>query len=100
MGKSIFDVITGYATNEGLSPVLQHDEEYKQIVKKMDDLTEELDALGLSEAQRLAVDRLISAYNENGAYYGRLTYQQGGKDCVALLVEIGLIKDGKREGVA
>lgn len=100
MGKSIFDVITGYATNEGLSSVLQHDEEYKQIVKKMDDLTEELDALGLSREQRLSVDRLISAYNENGAYYGRLTYRQGVKDCVALLVEIGLIKERKREGVA
>lgn len=95
MGKNIFDMITEYATNEGLSPVLQHNEEYKQIVQKIDDLTEELDELGLSEAQRLVVDRLVSAYNENGAYYGRLTYQQGVKDSVALLVEIGLIKDGK-----
>lgn len=43
------------------------------------------------------MDRLISAYNENGAYYGRLTYQQGFRDCAVLLVEIGLIKDGKRE---
>lgn len=97
MEKSIFDVITEYAINEGLSLVLQHDEEYKQIVKKMDDLTEELDALALSKEQRLVVDRLISAYNENGAHYGRMTYQQGVRDCAALLMEIGLIKDGKRE---
>lgn len=97
MSKSIFDVITRYAINEGLSQVLQHDEEYKQIMQKIDGLTEELNALGLSEEQRSLMDRLISAYNENGAYYGRLTYQQGFRDCAALLVEIGLIKDGKRE---
>lgn len=95
MDKDIFDVITEYAVNEGLSHVLQHDEEYKQIICKIDDLTEKLDALGLSEEQRLLMDRLISAYNENGAYYGRLTYQQGFRDCTLLLVEIGLIKDEK-----
>lgn len=100
MEKSIFDVITDYATNERLSNVLQHDDKYKQIVQKTDDLTEELDALALSKEQRLLIDRLISAYNENGAYYGRLTYQQGFRDCAALLVEIGLIKDGKREELA
>lgn len=99
MEKTIFDVITEYAVNEGLSSVLQHDEEYKQIIQKLDSLTEELNALGLSDAQRLTMDRLISAYNENGAYYGRLTYQRGFKDCAALLVEIGVIKDGKREDV-
>lgn len=97
MGKSIFDVITEYATNEGLSHVLQQDEEYKQIMQHIDSLTDEFDALGLSEEQRLLMDRLISAYNENGAYYGRLTYQQGFRDCASLLVEIGLIRDGKEE---
>ena len=97
MGKSIFDVITGYAVNEGLSHVLQQDEEYKQIMQNIDDLTEKMDTLGLPKEQRLLMDRLISAYNENGAYYGRMTYRQGFRDCAALLVEIGLIKDGKEE---
>ena len=97
MGKSIFDVITEYATNEGLGDILQQDEEYKQIMQNIDDLTEKMDTLGLPKEQRLLMDRLISAYNENGAYYGRMTYRQGFRDCAALLVEIGLIKDGKEE---
>lgn len=97
MGKSIFDVITEYATNEGLGDILQQDEEYKQIMQNIDSLTDKFDALGLSEEQRLLMDRLISAYNENGAYYGRLTYQQGFRDCAALLVEIGVIGDRRRE---
>lgn len=100
MGKSIFDVITGYAVNEGLSHVLQQDEEYKQIMQNIDDLTEKMDTLGLPKEQRLLMDRLISAYNENGAYYGRMTYRQGFRDCAALLVEIGLVKDGEREETA
>ena len=100
MGKSIFDVITEYATNEGLGDILQQDEEYKQIMQNIDDLTEKMDTLGLPKEQRLLMDRLISAYNENGAYYGRMTYRQGFRDCAALLVEIGLVKDGEREETA
>ena len=100
MKRSILEVITGYAINEGLSHILQQDEEYKQIMQKIDSLTEELDAFALSKEQRLTVDRLISAYNEDGAHYGRMTYQQGFRDCAALLVEIGLIKGGKREETA
>lgn len=97
MRKSIFEVITEYAVNEGLSNVLQQDNKYMQIQKKLDDLTEEFDALGLSKEQRFLVDKLISSYNENGAYYGMMCYQFGFKDCAALLVEIGMIKDGKME---
>ena len=100
MEKSILEVITGYAINEGLSPALQQDGEYRQIVQKINSLTEELDAFALSKEQRLTVDRLISAYNEDGAHYGRMTYQQGFRDCVALLLEIGLVKGGKREETA
>lgn len=95
MENSIFEVITGYAINEGLSHVLQQDDEYKRIQEKIDDLTSEFDALGLSEEQRFLADKLISSYNENSAYYGKMTYQQGFRDCAALLVEIGMIKEGK-----
>lgn len=96
MEKSILEVITGYAVNEGLSHVLQQDDEYKRIQEKIDDLTSEFDALDLSEKQRLLVDRLISSYNQNGAHYGKMTYQQGLRDCASFLVEIGMIKESKR----
>ena len=97
MRKSIFEVITEYAVNEGLSDTLQQDNKYMQIQKKLDDLTREFDALELSKEQRLLVDKLISSYNENGAYYGAICYQQGFRDCALLLVEIGMIKGGKME---
>lgn len=100
MNKNIFGVITDYAVNEGLNSVVQKNDEYKRIHEEIDDLTSKFNALGLPKEQRLIVDRLLTSYNESGAYYGRMTYQRGFKDCAALLVEIGLIKDGKEEGVA
>lgn len=100
MEKSIFEILTENATNERLSEMLLWDAEYQRTQRKFDELLEELEATGLSKEQRLAVDRLISAQNEIGSRYGRLTYCQGFRDCASLLVEIGLVKDGKREDVA
>ena len=100
MEKSIFEVITEYAVNEGLNCNIQQNDEYKQIQEKIDDLTNEFDELGLPKEQRSIVDRLISSYNESGAFYGKMTYQQGFRDCAALLVEIGMVKDGHREEAA
>lgn len=100
MKKSIFEVITDYAVNEGLSRVLQQSDEYGRIQKKMNDATSEFEALCLTKEQRLIVDRLLSSYNESGAHYGKITYQQGFRDCVSLLLEIGMIRDAKEEKVA
>lgn len=97
MEKSIFEMITDYAVNEGLSRVLQQSDEYGRIQKKMNDATSEFEALCLPKEQRLIIDRLLTSYNESGAYYGKMTYQQGFRDCVLLLVEIGLIRNGKME---
>lgn len=100
MEKSIFEMITDYAINEGLSHVLQQSDEYGRIQKKMHDATSEFDALCLPKEQRLIVDRLLTSYNESGAHYGKMTYQQGFKDCASLLVEIGLIGDRRMEASA
>lgn len=97
MGKSIFEILTENATNERLSEMLLWDAEYQRTQRKFDKLMEELEATGLSKQQRLTLDRMISAQNEIGSRYGRLTYCQGCRDCASLLVEIGLIKDGKVE---
>ena len=77
MEKSIFEMITDYAVNEGLSRVLQQSDEYGRIQKKMNDATSEFEALCLPKEQRLIIDRLLTSYNESGAYYGKMTYQQG-----------------------
>lgn len=95
MCKNIFEVITEYAVNEGLNSVMRQSDEYRQIHGRIDELTKEFDGLGLPKEQRLVVDRLLSSYNESGAFYGRMTYQQGFRDCVSLLVEIGMTRMGR-----
>lgn len=97
MERNILEMITEYAVNEDVNCTIQQDDEYKKIQKKINDLTLRFKALGLSKEQHLIVDDLLDSYNESGAYYGKMTYQQGFKDCAALLVEIGVIKDGKGE---
>lgn len=97
MKKSIFEVITDYAVNEGLSSVIKQDDEYRKIQNKISDAAGKFDALCLPKEQRLIVDRLLTSYNESGAHYGKMTYQQGFKDCASLLVEIGLIGDRRME---
>ena len=98
MEKSIFEVITDYAINEGLDCSIWQSDEYRQIHEEIDKLTSEFNAFGLPKEQRLTVDRLLNSYNESGANYGKMTYQRGFKDCAALLVEIGMIRNRKVEG--
>ena len=81
--------VVGITTREG--------EPLKRIREKEERLAEEIDSFDLTEEQHLTVDRIISSCNESGALYGKMTYQQGFRDCAALLLEIGMIKDGKME---
>ena len=97
MRKSIFEVITEYGMDEGVNDVLMGNEEYGKIREKEELLAKEFDSFDLTEEQHLTVDRIISSCNESGALYGKMTYQQGFRDCAALLVEVGMIKDGKME---
>lgn len=92
MENSIFDVITNYSVNEGIDKILLEDAEYIGIQKEIDEQMEQYESLGLTKEQRLAVDRLVSAYTASGACYGRITYRKGFHDCVTLLREIGMIR--------
>ena len=100
MGKDIFEVITEYAVNEGMDGIILQDSEYQKIQREMDELIEKFHELNLSREQNLLVDRLVSSHTESGCCYGRIAYKCGMRDCVSLLLEMGLIKDGKEEGAA
>ncbi len=41
MKKSIFELITEYAINESVNCIVRQDDKYKQIQKKIDNLTNE-----------------------------------------------------------
>lgn len=90
--KSIFDVIAGYSVNEGLDKALRQNEEYIKIQKRIDERAEQLDSQDFTSEQRHLIDRLVCAHTESGAFYGRMTYRQGFKDCISLLREMELLK--------
>lgn len=90
--KNILDIITDYSVNEGLNGTLLEDEEYISIQEEIDRETEQIHSQNLTKEQCLMIDRLVSAYTENGALYGRVTYKKGFRDCIALLREMDLIK--------
>lgn len=92
MKKTIFDVMAGYSVNEGMDNLLLQNEEYIKIQDKIEEQIMQFDQLNLTKEQRLVVDRLISAYTECGAVYGKLAYRQGFRDCAELLLEMGLLK--------
>lgn len=90
--KNIFDVLVSYSVDEGINEDLLHHEEYMEIQKKIDERTEEVDRQGFTEEQQMMIDRLVCAHTESGAFYGRVTYKQGFRDCASLLQEMNLIK--------
>lgn len=90
--KSIFDVIAGYSVNEGLDKALRQNEEYMKIQKRIDERAEQLDCQDFTSEQQRLIDRLVCAHTESGAFYGRMTYRQGFKDCISLLREMELLK--------
>ena len=92
MSKNIFDIISEYSVNEGLDSALLQDKEYMKIQNKISEQGKQFDKLDLTGEQRLIIDRLICSYTESGAFYGKIAYGKGFKDCAFLLKEMGLIK--------
>lgn len=62
---------------------------YKNSVIKADNKLNKLLNMKLSDKQRLAVDMAISENTYMGAEYGRVAYQQGFKDALKLVLELG-----------
>lgn len=90
--KSLFDVITGYSVNEGLDETLQKEEEYVRIQKEIDEQEGQLDRQSFTKEQRQMIDRLVCAHVECGAFYGRMTFKKGFKECIYLLRELEMLK--------
>ena len=89
--SSIIEILSGHIMNERLDNILLDDPEYIKILESIDQATVCFESLNLPMGQRMIVDNLISAYTAYGAYYARMAYQQGMKDCVRMLREIGVL---------
>lgn len=89
--ESLFDEFVGMATNVRLDNILNKDKGFLEVQEKTSRAIKSFEELELTEQQQLIVDRMVSAHNEAGAYYGRMAYKQGVFDCVELLKEMGVL---------
>ena len=84
----LLDRIASQRMGRDIDRVLRKDREYRDAVKQQDIAFDELKKLGLDKAQRLTIDRAISADNECGVVYGAVAYRIGMKDGTRLMTEI------------
>ena len=73
-----------------LDVVLFADEEYRQSDREICGRLRGLKKMRLTKRQERAVDRLLTAYNEQSACCCKIFYEQGYKDCIRLLKELGV----------
>ena len=89
-GRRILDVIIENSDRR-LSTLLYNNEEYRRIGRELSRGFEMLEKEKLTKQQKRAVDDLFSVYNEESACCYRILYEQGFKDCICLLKEIGIV---------
>ena len=88
MEESFLDVITDSALNERFDGIILQDEKYMQLQEKIDRISDECDALTLTDEQTHIIEKLVAAHTEMGTYFGNAAYRQGFKDCANLFKEV------------
>lgn len=89
--NGLLEIIAAHRTMEDLDEILQKDKDYQDALAEEKDASEQMDAAGLTNEQKKAVDRVITAYNHCVAAYGAAAYRFGMQDSVRLLKELGEI---------
>lgn len=91
MKQEILDILMSERM-EALEDIASGDEEYQAVRKEQMEAFEKLEQMGLTDAQREAIDDIISKVNRSGAVYGKIAFKQGLKDGAKLMSELkGLI---------
>ena len=88
MANRILDILIENS-NRRLDAVLYNSAEYRKIEREISRRIHRLEKEKLTKRQSRAVDSLLSAYNAENACSCRILYEQGFKDCISLLKEIG-----------
>ncbi len=85
MDKRVLEIIIENLTNERLDEIVQGVEAYRQAEE--DRTLCVLEGM-LDKEQRKALDRYLSVENHRTAVYTEMSYKQGMKDILALLIAL------------
>ena len=91
---NLLDVLVQYGIMR-LDAKLQEDEEFIDLQNETEEAIRKFNELELDEETKLVVDRMVTAYNTEGAYYGEMAYNLGILDCVKLLKELKIFYQQK-----
>ena len=87
MDKRVLEIITENLMNERLDSIVQNNEEYRQAEQETDKAICVLEGM-LSQEQQKALDDYLSAENHRSTVYTEISYKQGMKDILTLLVAL------------
>lgn len=87
MDKRVLEIITENLMNERLDSIVQNNEKYRQAEQETDKTICVLEGM-LSQEQQKALDDYLSAENHRAAVYAEISYKQGMKDILTLLVSL------------
>lgn len=87
--KSVLDILTENLTNERLDHILQQNVSYQEITDKVSKAFHDLEKIDSDkkETQKI-IDEYDSTMHEQFALVIKLSYQQGMKDIVQLLLSL------------
>ena len=84
----LLEIIAAHRTMDDLDEILEKDRDNQDALAEEKDASEQMDAAGLTNEQKKAVDRVITAYNHCGAAYGAVAYRFGMEDGIRVRMEM------------
>lgn len=87
MDKRVLEIITENLTNERLDSIVQNNKDYRLAEQETDKTICVLEGI-LSQEQQKVLDDYLSAENHRAAVYAEISYKQGMKDILTLLVAL------------
>lgn len=87
MDKRVLEIITENLTNERLDSIVQNNEEYRWAEQETNKTICVLKGI-LNQEQQKALDDYLSAENHRASVYTEISYRQGMKDILTLLVSL------------
>ncbi len=86
--NGLLEIIAAHRTMDDLDALLQKDKDYQEALAEEKSASEQMEAVGLTNEQKKAVDRVITAYNHCGAAYGAVAYRFGMEDGIRVRMEM------------
>lgn len=89
--SGIFDLMINYLSQHTLAEYILQDTGYVESRSELGNVEKNFYSLDWTEKQKLDIDGLVSAYNDNAQIYALLSYRKGFLDCVKFFKETGVI---------